>query len=96
MCVTHPLSSHVSWLSRYVTLSNIQSNASQGQLGNTTFLAAGAAQPLAAASTGANQCSFGSLYRNAKRGGPFIAQPADIPTASVYVSPDGCLQPASI
>ncbi|KAL3150830.1 hypothetical protein ABBQ32_000588 [Trebouxia sp. C0010 RCD-2024] len=69
---------------RYVTLANIQSNASQGLLGNTTFIPAGAVKPSAAASTGANQCSFGELYRTAKRGGPFIAQPADIPTASVY------------
>ena len=70
-----------------MTLSNIQSNASRGLLGNTTFIPAGAVKPSLAASTGANQCSFGSLYRTAKRGGPFIAQPADIPTASVYVSP---------
>lgn len=85
----HSLSRHLSLLSRYVTLANIQSNASQGLLGNTTFIPAGAVKPSAAASTGANQCSFGELYRTAKRGGPFIAQPADIPTASVYVSPAG-------
>lgn len=81
------LSTDVFLLNRYVTLSNIQSNATQGRLGNTTFISAGAMKPSAAASTGANQCSFASVYRSAKRGGPFIAQPADLPTSSVYVSP---------
>ena len=71
---------------RYVTLSNIQSNATRGLLGNTTFVSAGAVKPGVAESTDANQCSFGELYRTGKRGGPFIAVPADIPTSSVYVS----------
>lgn len=69
---------------RYVTLSNIQSNATRGLLGNTTFVSAGAVKPGVAESTDANQCSFGELYRTGKRGGPFIAVPADIPTSSVY------------
>lgn len=72
---------------RYVTLSNIQSNASRGLLGNTTFISAGAVRPSAAEDTDANQCSLGELYRIGKRGGPFIATNADIPTASVYVRP---------
>ena len=69
-----------------MTLFNIQSNASQGLLGNTTFISAGAVLPSAAESTDANQCSFASVYRSAKRGGPYIAQPADLPTSSIYVS----------
>nr|QOL01286.1 putative extracellular protein TR9_087 [Trebouxia lynnae] len=69
---------------RYVTLPNIQSNASIGMLGNTTFISAGAVMPAASESTDANQCSLGDLYRIGKRGGPFIATNADIPTASVY------------
>ena len=73
-------------LCRYVTLPNIQSNASRGLLGNTTFISAGAVMPAASESTDANQCSLGELYRIGKRGGPFIATNADIPTASVYVS----------
>lgn len=85
--VSIPVLATILLLSRYVTLSNIQSNASQGLLGNTTFISAGAALPSAAESTDANQCSFASVYRNAKRGGPYIAQPADLPTSSIYVSP---------
>lgn len=42
--------------------------------------------PAASEGTDANQCSLGELYRIGKRGGPFIAITADIPTASVYVS----------
>ena len=69
-----------------MTLSNIQSNASRGLLGNTTFLSAGAVKPAAAEDTDANQCSLGELYRVGKRGGPFIAINADIPHPSIYVS----------
>ncbi|DBA84773.1 TPA: hypothetical protein ACH3X1_005812 [Trebouxia sp. C0004] len=69
---------------RYVTLSNILSNASIGLLGNTTFISSGAVMPAASEGTDANQCSLGELYRIGKRGGPFIAINADIPTASVY------------
>lgn len=53
-------------VSRYVTLSNIQSNASEGLLGNTKFVSAGAVLPSAAESTDANQCSFASVYRFAR------------------------------
>ena len=72
-------------LYRYVTLSNIQSNASVGLLGNTTFISAGAVKPSLAEDTDANQCSLGELYRIGKRGGPFIATNADIPGPAIYV-----------
>jgi len=60
------------FLCRYLTLPAVEGNASRGLIGNSTFLSAGATKPTIGYSSNANQCSFGSTYRNAKRGGQYI------------------------
>jgi len=53
----------------------------------TALLPAGATLPHLNEETGANQCSFSTdNNRLVKRGGPYIALPADLPQSSLYVS----------
>ena len=52
-----------------------------------TLVSAGAAAPKPNQDSDANACSYGETYREAVRGGPYVATTAAYPQPSIYVSP---------
>jgi hypothetical protein len=77
-------------LSGFGTL-NLEEYKSGAKNLTTSLLSAGATLPSLNEETGANQCSFSTENnRLVKRGGPYIALPADLPQPSLYIvnSPD--------
>lgn len=53
----------------------------------TTLIPAGAVLPQRSQASTADECSFASVSRAAKRGGSFVVTIADLPQPSLYVSP---------
>ena len=79
------MSSNLPYICRFL---NLDIFSSGGRNATTTLQPAGATLPKRNLASGANQCSFATEPQRAmRRGGQFIATIADLPQASVYVSP---------
>jgi hypothetical protein len=76
---------------RYINLTTVEEAAQRGTDAEAALIPAGAILPVLNTDTGANQCSFGEVSRQAKRGGRWVATVADLPSPALYVV-DGASQ----